>query len=191
MNKNRRTDHGKKHTGWRLEGSMRAVQKSQHVAVDSLVKVAAKDRESEEASNTRRTWLGFKRTSLVASVADLEPPVADKKLQDFRKNTEDRKKLKSSSEVWVGHASQPPKMRRARKAPAQANMVASAARWLARRPRALAAPQGMASSNKSSSSSSNAAPATCYDSVVWSHVQGRQTMVVDALDDLVKKNSFD
>ena len=62
-----RKDHGKRNTGWRLRGSMKAVTKLQRIAVDTLVEQADRDGDPARAKH-RKTIIGTSHRSLMQEV---------------------------------------------------------------------------------------------------------------------------
>ena len=62
-----RKDRGRRNTGWRLQGSMKAVTKLQRIAIDALVDQADRDGEPARAKH-RKTIIGTSHGSLMKEV---------------------------------------------------------------------------------------------------------------------------
>ena len=108
-----RKDKGKRHTEWRLKGSMKAVGLMQEQATKALVQMAASDHAvGENASPRRKTLLGVDRDQLMQHQSRREIAAPTKALKNFRKTTNDRKNTKEKSSCWPGFGSQPPLMRK-------------------------------------------------------------------------------
>lgn len=63
-----RSDHGKRNTGWRLRGSLKAVSQRQRIAIEALVEQAEKDGSTSVARH-RRTIIGTQHGKFMRAVA--------------------------------------------------------------------------------------------------------------------------
>ncbi len=64
-----RKDKGKRHTGWRLQGSMKAVSIMQDKATIALVRMAAADQEAGQVAAPRQTLVGVDRDKMMRRVS--------------------------------------------------------------------------------------------------------------------------
>ena len=111
-----RRDKGKRNTGLRLRGSMKAVGIMQQQATRVLEKMAREDEEAVaasqgEATPRRPTVVGVERKALMHRVRECEVPAPSKSLLDFRKTTAERKAMKDKVCTWPGFGLQAPPLR--------------------------------------------------------------------------------
>ena len=106
-----RVDKGKRHTGLRWHGSMKAVARMQESATKALVKMAREDdvaRAAEEGERPRPTVVGIERGKLMRRAQMREVAAPTKALLNFRKTTATRKDMKSKASTWAGFGKRPP-----------------------------------------------------------------------------------
>jgi hypothetical protein len=122
-----RVDKGKRHTGLRWHGSMKAVARMQESATKALVKMAREDdvaRAAEEGERPRPTVVGIERGKLMRRAQMREVAAPTKALLNFRKTTATRKDMKSKASTWAGFGKRPPHLRRKQGKCRGGNMVA-------------------------------------------------------------------
>lgn len=205
-----RCDRGKKGTGWRLKGSLKAVSLLQKAATKSLVEQAARD-GTPGAASSRGTIIGARHGDLMRKVAQTGAPEASKRMLDFRKTTEQRREQKTRFESWPGFAPTPPKLRRKPGLtnghrlgePARASTMArQALKWKVRRdlakPRAATlGPEASAAASKACpvlvvcNKPSGDEPARKYRKVTSSVAARAKAIVVPSHDDLHKADASD
>ena len=108
-----RTDKGKRHTGLRLHGSMKAVALMQQRATRNLVTIAQADEAALASSRgvpPRQTLVGIERKKLMRRVREGEVAPPSKKLLSFRRTTAQRKQMKGLG-VWLGFGPKAPALR--------------------------------------------------------------------------------
>ncbi len=107
----KRVDAGKKATGWRLRGSMKAVGLLHKRATSTLMKLAAREGEAAAQTADQTTIVGVGRRDLMRRVHKQDAAAPGKRMLDFRKTTQQRKALKSQVKTWCGFGRKAPKLR--------------------------------------------------------------------------------